>query len=98
MPSPDLHRQETLLVLDGQDYPGGGTSIAINVDASFTQNIYIYFLAAKGNTTGVVGVSNFRFVAVKSASGYLEARRLAKAEERTRQRSLTAPSWQSESH
>lgn len=94
MESPDLGVQETLLVMDGQSYPGGTTSVAINCDVSSwfsSLDMYIYFLAAKGNSIGRVAISNFRFVVVGSASGYLRARRLAAAAERTAQRSLRAP-------
>lgn len=85
--------QEVLLVLDGQSFPGGQTSLAINCDKSswFSGlSIYIYFLAAKGNLIGQVALANFRFVVVGSASGYLRARRLAAAAEKLAQRKLKA--------
>jgi pimeloyl-ACP methyl ester carboxylesterase len=94
MESPELGEQETLLVMDGQSYPGGKTSVAINSDVSswlFSLYMNIYFLAAEGNTIGQVALSNFNFVVVGSASGYLRARRLAAAAEKTVQRSLSAP-------
>lgn len=92
--SPDLGEQETLLVMDGQSYPAGKTSVAINCDVSswlYSIDIYIYFLAAQGNSIGQVALSNFNFVVVGSASGYLRARRLAAAAEKTARRSLRAP-------
>ena len=88
MESPDLGDQEVLLVLDGQSYPGGQTSVAINCDKSGSGlSIFIYFLAAKGNLIGQVELSNFRFVVVESASGYLRSRRLAAAAEKLARRS-----------
>lgn len=94
MESPELGEQEVLLVMDGQSYPGGKTSVAINSDVSsalFSLDMYIYFLAAQGNTIGQVAVSNFRLVEVGSASGYLRERRLAAVAERAVKRGLNAP-------
>jgi hypothetical protein len=93
MEAPELRVQETLLVMDGQSYPGGTTSVAINSDISslLWLDLNIYFLAAKGNTTGSVTISNFRFVVIGSASGYLRARRLEALAEKTAQRAQTAP-------
>lgn len=94
----DLCGQEVLFVLEGQSFSGGEacsearTSPAINCDASGSSlSIYIYFLAAEANLSGQVEVSNFRFVVVGSASGYLRACRLAAAAERLAQRQATAP-------
>jgi hypothetical protein len=94
MESPEEGEQEVLLVLDGQSFPDGKTSIAINCDKSsyvFSLSIYIYFLAAKDNHVGQVDLSNFRFVVARSDSGYLRARRLAAAAEKLAKRSLEAP-------
>jgi pimeloyl-ACP methyl ester carboxylesterase len=93
MEAPELRVQETLLVMDGQSYPRGQTSVAINCDVSSLDwlELNIYFLAAQGNTIGFVTLSNFRFVVVESASGYLRARKLAAVTEKTAQRSLSAP-------
>jgi hypothetical protein len=96
MESPDLGDQEVLFVMDGQSFPGGMTSIAINCDKSsfiYPLYFYIYFVAAKGNTLGRIDVSNFRFVAVTSASGYLRSRRLARAAESLSKRSVRAPQF-----
>lgn len=94
MESPDLAEQEVLLVLDGQSFAGGQTSVAINCDKSSSWfsslSIYIYFLAAKGNLIGQVNLRNFRFVVVGSASGYLRSRRLAAAAEKLERRRLKA--------
>jgi hypothetical protein len=89
MESPDLGEQEVLLVLDGQSFPGGQTSVSINCDNSswvYSLSIYMYFLAAKGNLIGRIDLSNFRFVVVGSASGYLRARREARAAAKLEQR------------
>jgi pimeloyl-ACP methyl ester carboxylesterase len=94
MESPDLGEQEVLLVMDGQSVPEEKTSVAINCDRSSwfsSLSIYIYFLAAQQNTIGRVELSNFRFVVVGSASGYLRSRRLAAAAEKLAKRSVTAP-------
>jgi hypothetical protein len=93
MESPDLAEQEVLLVVDGQSFAGGQTSVAINCDKSSwfsSLSIYIYFLAAKGNLIGQVNLRNFRFVVVGSASGYLRSRRLAAAAEKLERRRLKA--------
>jgi hypothetical protein len=93
MEAPETRIQETLLVMDGQSYPRGRTSVAINCDVSslLSLDMHIYYLAARGNSIGQVALSNFRFVVVESASGYLRARRLAAVAEKTAQRGLTAP-------
>ena len=93
MESPELGEQETLLVMDGQSFAAGKTSVAINsvVSSLFSLSIYLYFIAAKGNTVGQVALSNFRLVEVGSASGYLQSRRLAAATEKSVQRALRAP-------
>lgn len=94
MESPELGEQEVLLVMDGQSISEEKTSVAINCDRSSwfsSLSIYIYFLAAMGNTIGQVDLSNFRFVVVGSASGYLRSRRLAAAAEKLAKRSVTAP-------
>jgi hypothetical protein len=93
MESPDERVQEVLLVIDGQSYPAGITSVAINSDVRDLigpVDIYIYFLAAPDNSIGQVTFSNFRLVEVGSASGYLLARRLALAAERSAKPSLIA--------
>jgi hypothetical protein len=94
MESPDLHLQEVLLVIDGQSAPVGKTSVAINSNARDwigSIDIYVFFYAVPGNTTGQVVMSNFRFVNVTSASGYLQAKRLADAAALAAQRGLQAP-------
>ena len=93
MEAPEFRVQETLLVMDGQSYARGQTSVAINCDVlSFGWlELNIYFLAGQGNIIGHVTISNFRFVVVGSASGYLRARRLEAIEEKTARRRLTAP-------
>src|ERR1700674_412666 len=94
MESPDLGDQEVLLVFDGQSFPGGQTSVAINCDKSSLSSalsIYIYFLAAKGNLVGQVDLSNFRFVVVGSDSGFLRSRRLAAAAAKLARRTQKAP-------
>lgn len=84
--SPDLGEQEVVAVLDGQSAPLGATSVAIAADASsdfFSLSLYVYFLAATGNTFGRVALSNFRVVTVDDADGVLRARRRAAAEARS---------------
>lgn len=94
MESPDLHLQEVLLVIDGQSAPVGKTSVAINSNARDwigPIDIYIFFYAVPGNSFGQVVMSNFRFVEVTSASGYLQAKRLADVAAIAAQRGLQAP-------
>jgi hypothetical protein len=85
--------QETLLVMDGRSAAAGKTSVAITSSAGsiWSLPIYVFFLAAKGNTIGQVALSNFRLVEVRSASGNLRTRRLAAAAEASAQRAATAP-------
>lgn len=82
MESPVEGELEVLLVMDGQSFPSGLTSVAINSNArnlfSSSLDLYVYFLAA-GNSNGQVVLSNFRLVEVGSASGALRANRLAAA-------------------
>lgn len=85
--SPDLGEQEVIAVLDGASLFSGATSVAIPSFAwsEFSSlSFFVYFLAAEGNTTGSVEVSNFQLVTVGSADGSLRARRLAKAQEKPR--------------
>jgi pimeloyl-ACP methyl ester carboxylesterase len=84
--------QEVLLVMDGQSFPAGQTSVAIN-DGAYGSSllIYMYFAAAPGNTYGQISVSNFSLVEVGDASGYLRVKRLAEAAERAAKRALRAP-------
>jgi hypothetical protein len=93
MDSPELGDQETLLVMDGQSFAAGKTSVAISskVSSLFYLPIYIYFFAAAGNTIGQVALSNFRLIDVGSASGYLRARRAAASAEKSAKRALRAP-------
>lgn len=94
MASPDLHLQETLLVMDGQSAPAGKTSVAINSNARDwigAIDIYIFFYAAPGNRFGQVVMSNFRLVEVTSSTGYLQTKRLADAAAKSAQRALEAP-------
>jgi hypothetical protein len=87
---------EVLLVMDGQSFPGGKTSVAINCDvaAGPTYAIYIYFLAKLDATAlplDLVFVSNFRTVVVGSESGLLEARRRADVQERLNNQVVRGP-------
>jgi len=95
MESPDERVQEVLLVLDGQSSPAGQTSVAINSSVTnfpyLPVDLYIYYFTAQGDTTSRVVLSNFRLVNVGSASGYLHARRLAAAAEKTAKREERAP-------
>ena len=76
MEAPVTHRQETLLVMDGQSFPAGKTSVAMTSVATsglWSVNLWIYFVAADGNRRGQIAISNFRLVEVESASGHLES-------------------------
>ncbi len=88
--SPELGKQEVLLVMDGQSAPVGRTSVAINSDVSslFSLDLYIYFVSPLELAADQVVISNFRLVEVGSASGILRARRQAVAAERLARRSL----------
>lgn len=84
--APDGGGQEVIAVLDGQSAFSGATSVAVNSDASSVfsaLSLYVYFLAAEGNTTGSVAISNFRTVTVADAEGRLRARRRAAAVAKT---------------
>jgi hypothetical protein len=94
MESPFTFQQEVLLVMDGQSFPAGQTSVAINSrvsDLIFSLAIYMFFVAASGNVYGQISVSNFGLVEISSSSGFLEARRQMEMEERTAKRAAVAP-------
>ena len=94
MEAPVTHRQETLLVMDGQSFPAGKTSVAMTSVATsglWSVNLWIYFVAADGNQHGQIAISNFRLVEVESASGHLESRRQATAASMVADRAVRAP-------
>lgn len=95
MESPDTGLQEVLLVLDGQSYPGGQTSVAINSSATnipwIPIDIYIYYYTAQSDSVSQVTLSNCRLVVVGSSSGYLRSRRQGAAAEKLAKRQLRAP-------
>jgi hypothetical protein len=85
--SPEFGGQEAIAVLDGASLFAGSTSIAIPSfawDELFSLSFYVYFLAAEGNTTGRVELSNFRLVTVRDADERLRALRLKKAKDKKR--------------
>lgn len=89
--SPEEHEQEVLLVMDGVSAPRGPNPVAINIDVSGTVPFQIYYLAAAGNQSGQVIVSNFRLVCVSSDDGHLRAHRLARAARAQALRSALPP-------
>jgi hypothetical protein len=88
--------QEVLLVMDGQSFPGGRTSVAINSDVGdilgFLPTFYIFYYAAFAPPAipNVLVVSNFRYVVVTSASGNLRVQRQVAKAERAKKLALRA--------
>jgi hypothetical protein len=73
--------QETLLVIDGASAVRGSASVAVTSRATgYGLAFYVYYLAAPGNTTGAVALSDFRLVEVTDPTGQLTARRIAAEE------------------
>jgi hypothetical protein len=73
--------EEVLVVMDGVSAPWGVNLVSFNADVSsvfFGVQFYIYYLAAAGNLSGKVIVSNFRLVEVGSDDFSLRRKRLAR--------------------